>query len=690
MGAFVGIDLGTTFSAVARVDEYGRPIVIPNRAGQAITPSCIYFGESPPLIGAEAKEMARLGEQDVAAFFKREMGNDEFFLTFDDKPYSAEALSALLLAGLKEEAEAVLGEATDRAVITVPAYFRNADRESTLRAGERAGFDVLGIINEPTAAALAFGASQAEGFGRVLVYDLGGGTFDVTLMSISPDEISVIATDGDHHLGGKDWDDVIFSALVSEFLGQYGSDPSDDPEAVYDILALAEKAKRDLSVRKSVTVTVHYGGERMRYELDRDGFEQQTEGLLAQTEYLTQKVLGEADAKWKEVDGVVLVGGSTRMPAVERLVTKLSGTPPIRGVNVDEAVALGAAMHAAQLAAEKAPEGGARLRLAAGAKRIRDVMSHSLGMIAVSKDRERYVNSTIVRKNRPIPTAESKEFEIGTRTEGPNEMDVYVTQGEGEDPHECAFLGKYVFSDIPHHASGKALLDVTYAYDRNGVVQVSARERQSGTAVRVTVEPLPEDMSWLDEPPGEGGGRTATVYLSIDLSGSMEDEPIIKAKEAAHSFAGQCADNNVAVGLISFADRIRVVAEATRDVDSVRSGIDSWTVGEVGYGNAAHPFAAAREHFAAPGCREGARFVVVLTDGVWYDQETALKEASQCHAAGIQIIAVGFGTADREFLKRIATCDEEGFLTDLSGLEGTLGRIARVVAERGSSLRARG
>src|SRR3954468_815822 len=384
MATFVGIDLGTTNSVVAHRNAYGRPEVIPNREGQNVTPSVVYFGTTPPALGQEAKGWARLGNEEIASFFKPHMGSPLYHLRFHGTDYDARDLSALVLRRLREDAEAKLGQVVDRAVITVPAYFADAQRKATIGAGNAAGLEVLRIINEPTAAALAYGLQKTGTTETVLIYDLGGGTFDVTVARITPDEIAVLSTAGDHDLGGKNWDDRIATFLSEKFAADTGVDPLDDPVALNEVLVRSEQAKWALSERTATRITLQLGTERRSYELTRDEFESMTFPLLDRTRTLTEEALAEAGLSWPQLTGVLLVGGSTRMPMVRSYVTRMSGAPPRAGVNVDEVVALGAAIRAAmeegQATTDATPRftlGGSRASAftLAGARRVRDVMS---------------------------------------------------------------------------------------------------------------------------------------------------------------------------------------------------------------------------------------------------------------------------------------------------------------------------
>lgn len=346
MERFIGIDLGTTYSSVSTIDEYGKPVIVNNRDGEPLTPSVIYFGpQGNIVVGSEAKEMLTACEENVAMFFKRNMGDDLFRFYANDREYTAQDLSAILLRKLKDDAEMALGGEVKNAVITVPAYFNDLQRSQTIEAGKLAGFNVLRIINEPTAAAITYGISR-DRHQRMLVYDLGGGTFDVTVLDITSDIISVLATGGDHELGGKDWDDQLLLYVVDQFQQEFGIDPTESVEAYNDLEYECEKVKKMLSQKDSAVINVRCNGMRGRYTVTRELFEQLTEAQLNSTKTMTEHVLEEAGLTWADLDGALLVGGSTRMPMVERWVRQMSGKEPLRGVNVDWAVSQGAAIQA--------------------------------------------------------------------------------------------------------------------------------------------------------------------------------------------------------------------------------------------------------------------------------------------------------------------------------------------------------
>jgi molecular chaperone DnaK len=497
----IGIDLGTTNSVIAYINASGRPEVIPTGEGGSTTPSVIFFGADPPLVGGQAKEMQGLGEEEVASFFKRSMGDPYFLPHLGGKDRTAVELSALVLGKLKADAEAALKQPVTRAVITVPAYFNNAQREATIEAGRQAGLEVERIINEPTAAVLAYGLHKADRTETVLVYDLGGGTFDVSLARITPDKVDVIATAGDHNLGGKDWDDRIATFLGRRFAEAHGIDPLDDPASSHDLLVRAEKTKWTLSDRMSTRVTLHHGAHQERVELSRGDFEEMSRDLMERTQSLCEQVLGDAGLRWTELAGVLLVGGSTRMPMVHDYVTRMSGRPPMTGVNVDEAVALGAAIQAG-IELDTAAPGAAPTFLLAGRKIVRDVTAHSLGVIVESPDRQRFVNSVIVNRNSPLPAEGRREYQSRVQRGGAIECIVYVTEGEGDDPRTVAVRGKYLCRGATGQPAKQATIRVEYAYDKNGTIVVKAAEATTGTAFEVVSQEV-TDLAWLKKSPRE-------------------------------------------------------------------------------------------------------------------------------------------------------------------------------------------
>lgn len=697
MGIRVGIDLGTTFSAVARIDPgTGKPVAIKNSFGAAITPSVLCFRQDGSvLFGEDAKNMQAVGDPNAVAFFKRSMGKDMFSVDILGKSYDATDLSAILLRELKEEAQRQTGETIEGAVITVPAYFTHKERSATIEAGRRAGLEVIAIINEPTAAAFAYGLTERAEEQTVLIYDLGGGTFDVTLARINRKEIRILGSDGNHELGGKDWDDCIARYLAGEFLESYGVDLTEDPEMVASLLVTAESVKKQLTSRDQVSVPIAYQGIRGTVEITEEIFESISQFLLGTTKDVTQRLLESVEMTWAQVDGVILVGGSTRMRMIRDYVTEMCGKPPLGGVNVDEAVALGAAIRAnITEKGEAVPAlGGLFGRrkggglLVQGAKAVLDVTAHSLGMISISPDGEEYINSVIIRKNTQIPAANTKPFYLRTRSKG-NELEVYVLQGEFRRPLDNTILHKYVISKIQRTDPPNSVIEVTYQYTADGVVQVSARQKETGKTLPVKVEPVPEDMSWTDLSPREhqGGGKAPAVdvVLVIDLSGSMCGDPTRKAIAAMQDFVDQMDEDTARIGIVAFADQVREVLPLTGDFGRVRQVISGLAEVDVGVCNEAQPFTAA---YGMLRKRESdVRYIVVLTDGCWSNTSYAVDAAERCHRSEMEVMALGFGSADYDFLKKIASTDDFAALTDLSQLGSTFSKIAQAIGEGSAGL----
>jgi molecular chaperone DnaK (HSP70) len=697
MATFVGIDLGTTNSAVAYRNAYGRPEVIPNSEGSNITPSVVYFGADPPVVGQEAKEWARLGNAEIASFFKPHMGNSLYQLQFLGKTFSAADLSTLVLRRLKVDAEVHLKEEVDRAVITVPAYFADPQRKATLEAGRSAGFEVLRIINEPTAAVLAYGLQKTGVDETVLIYDLGGGTFDVTLARITPTEIVILATAGDHDLGGKNWDDRIATFLAERFAAETNFDPLDDPVALNEVLVRSEQAKWALSERSTARITLQLGAERRSFELTRSEFETMTFPLMDRTRRLTEEALAEAGLGWPRLDGVLLVGGSTRMPMVRAYVTQMAGKPPRTGVNVDEVVALGAAVQAAIEVGQTISDAVPRLTIpAAGApgatsqpgaanRRVTDVMSHSLGTIAVGPDGSAYINDIVIRRNLPIPARNTKSYLHATHGGANSQLEVYLTQGESDLPLDCTILGKYVFKGI-HPTDAEVIVDVALSYDSNGVVQVQAVQRDTGHPLPMTVEPVPDDLSWLGRPPATSPAarepELIRVFLLVDVSASMTGQPLVEAQTAANEFLSKCDFTTMEVGLISFSTLVALQSPATSNVRRLHAAVTRMEA--QGSTNLTDALEMARGQLVS--C-DRKRYVVILTDGYPDAPESAVEQAQAAHRQGIDIVAIGTGDADRDYLRRLASSEAASIFARSGELVETFGHIARVIAEGGRGLR---
>lgn len=682
METAIGIDLGTTFSAVSIIDDSGKPVIVNNLLGESLTPSVIYFeNQSKIIVGSEAKEMQAFGENNIASFFKRNMGDNNFQLNFHGTIYTATELSGLLLKKLKEDAEAVLKKSIKKAVVTVPAYFNDLQKKATIKAAEFASLEVLRIINEPTAAAIAFGVNQTKNQ-TILVYDLGGGTFDVTILKIADGAIQVLATGGDHELGGKDWDNRLIGYFANQFIEEYGTDPLGDSISYNDLLIKAENAKKQLSTSQNSKFSIVFDGNKSTYEISRTKFEEITQDLMQKTKSKAEEVLKEAGLLWSGLDGVLLVGGSTRMPMVINWVEQMSGKSPLKGINVDEAVCLGAAIQA-NIELNKSGIGKI-FSLGGKISTIEDVMSHSLGLIAENSNRSKYINSIIIPKNKRVPASEIRPYQIRTSRTIKNELEIYLTQGETEVIGECKVIGKYVFSNIEFVQGGMSVIDVEYKYNENGIVQIAAIQRETGKKLTMTEVELPSDMSWIDREPvkEEFVIPHLSVVIAVDLSGSMSGTPLKEAQKAAIGFIEKLDLSNTSVALMPFADSVKINQELTQNAKKLNSGINDWSdlmdKGTVGWGNSTHPFNDALKLLKG---QDDPRFIIVLADGVWSYQDKAIQSAHKCAADGIEVIAIGFGGADKKFLKDIATSDENALFTNLEGLVTSFSKIAQVLTE---------
>ena len=483
MATFVGIDLGTTNSVVAYRNAYGRPEVIPNREGQNITPSVVYFGTDPPAVGQEAKEWARLGNEEIASFFKPHMGSPLYQLRFHGRDYDATDLSALVLRRLKEDAEAKLGEPVDRAVITVPAYFADAQRKATIDAGNAAGLEVLRIINEPTAAALAYGLQKTGSEETVLIYDLGGGTFDVTVARITPDEIAVLATAGDHDLGGKNWDDRIATFLSEKFAADTGCRPARRPRRAQR--GAGPERAGQVDALRTVLDADHPPARHRAAELRADP------GRVREHDLPPARPDPVADRRGARPRRRSSWRGADRRPARRRLDADADGPvvrdPDVRaapraGVNVDEVVALGAAIQAAMEVGQDRRERGARRSRSPVRGGCSTSCRTAWAPSRSAPTASAYVNDIVIRRNLPIPAENTKSYLHATHGGANDRLEVYLTQGESPHPLDCTILGKYAFAGI-QATDAEVTVDIRMSYDANGVVQVAATQRDTGHAL---------------------------------------------------------------------------------------------------------------------------------------------------------------------------------------------------------------
>ncbi|MBQ9765844.1 MAG: molecular chaperone DnaK [Lachnospiraceae bacterium] len=474
MGKIIGIDLGTTNSCVA-VMEGGKPTVIANTEGARTTPSVVAFTKTGErLVGEPAKRQAVTNADKTISSIKREMGSD-YRVNIDDKKYSPQEISAMVLQKLKTDAESYLGEKVTEAVITVPAYFNDAQRQATKDAGKIAGLDVKRIINEPTAAALAYGLDN-ETEQKIMVYDLGGGTFDVSIIEIGDGVIEVLATSGDNHLGGDDFDQKITNYMIAEFKKTEGVDLSNDKMALQRLKEAAEKAKKELSSATTTNINLPFitataeGPKHFDMNLTRAKFDELTHDLVERTATPVQNALKDAGISASELGKVLLVGGSTRIPAVQDKVKALTGKEPSKTLNPDECVAIGASIQGGKLAGDAG----------AGEILLLDVTPLSLSIETMGG-----IATRLIERNTTIPTKKSQIF--STAADNQTAVDINVVQGERQFAKDNKSLGQFRLDGIPPARRGVPQIEVTFDIDANGIVNVSAKDLGTGKEQHITI-----------------------------------------------------------------------------------------------------------------------------------------------------------------------------------------------------------
>ena len=571
MGKIIGIDLGTTNSCVA-VMEGGQPVVIVNSDGGRTTPSVVGFAKNGErLVGETAKRQAITNPDNTISSIKRHMG-DNYKVTIEGKGYSPQEISAMILQKLKADAESYLGETVSEAVITVPAYFNDAQRQATKDAGKIAGLDVKRIINEPTAAALAYGLDN-ENEQKIMVYDLGGGTFDVSIIEIGDGVIEVLSTNGDTHLGGDDFDQRIIDFLVSEFKKTEGMDLSTDKMAMQRLKEAAEKAKKELSTVTTTNINLPFitmnqdGPKHLDITLTRAKFDELTADLVDRTMEPVRLALKDADLQPSELDKVLLVGGSTRIPAVQEAVKKYTGKEPFKGINPDECVAIGASIQGGKLAGDAG----------AGSVLLLDVTPLSLGIETLGG-----VATKLIERNTTIPTSKKQVF--STAEDNQTAVDIHVVQGERPLAKDNKTLGQFRLDGIAPARRGVPQIEVSFDIDANGIVNVSAKDLGTGKEQKITITA----GSNLSDEEIDRAVKEAEQYAEADkkrkeaIDAKNEADSLVFQTEKALEELGDKVDASEKAGieaeLTKLKDAIKdkdVESMSDSDVESIKSATES-------------------------------------------------------------------------------------------------------------------
>lgn len=524
MSKIIGIDLGTTNSCVA-VMEGGQPVVIPNAEGARTTPSVVAFSkDGERMVGQIAKRQAVTNPDRTVISIKREMGTN-YKVNIDGKSYTPQDISAMILTKMKETAEAYLGEKVTQTVITVPAYFNDAQRQATKDAGRIAGLEVLRIINEPTAASLAYGLEK-DGNQKILVYDLGGGTFDVSILDIGDGVFEVLATNGNTRLGGDDFDQRIIDYVADQFQKENGIDLRKDRAASQRLKQEAEKAKIDLSGTTSANINLPFitadanGPKHLDVTITRAKFEELTADLVQATITPMEKALKDAGLTYNDISKIILVGGSTRIPAVQAAVKRVTGKEPFKGINPDECVAIGAAIQGGVLGGE-----------------VKDVLLLDVTPLSLGLETEGHIFTRLIDRNTTIPTSKSQVF--STAADGQTTVEINVLQGERQMAYDNKSLGRFQLTGIAPAPRGVPQIEVTFSIDANGIVNVSAKDKATGNEQKITITA----SSNLTEEEINQRVKEAEQYAEQDKKRKEEVETLNHADSMIYEMEKQLREN---------------------------------------------------------------------------------------------------------------------------------------------------
>lgn len=652
----------------------GRPEIIKNSYDSELTPSAVCFSEGKILVGNEAYARIADGTGNGITAFKSRMGDDSPLICGNGEEYDAEELSAILLKEMIKEAEDRIGEKITEVVITVPHYFDESRRIATKKAGEECGVRVLRLLNEPTSAALYYGYNHFERK-TIMVYDLGGGTFDTNIIHFENGKTEVISTNGNHSLGGKDWDAELAAIACRRFFAEYGVNPFDDKNFRNVLMATAEKVKKQLSSAKNAMFQIEYEGKKGSYNITRDELRDATMHLMQLTKELCEEALSAKGLKWQDIDEILLIGGSSRMPIIQEFLEENTPCNIVHHPDMELAVAKGAAIDA-----DHFREGLTDKPI------LHDITSHSLGALSIKENEDRFINEIIIPKNSKIPFEATKSFKLekGNRA---NYIEVYALQGESTDPTECVVVTEAVINGFRNDGNG-VVINVTYSYDENGVVKITADS--DGKPLNVTAKSLP-DIGWIEGRPSERASQNNTeknIVVCLDLSRSMTFKdrdsgaiPLDEAKNSIIQFVDSLGTENNYFSLIGFGDSMSVLCELTKDLGKFKSALEKTRAKDMGRGTRAIPLGLAKSVAEEEG-RMG--IIVTVTDGEWEKKDEAIGEARK---VGMPIFAIGFGEANEGFLRQISTVERGALYTTIDRLGHTFQTIATAIRTESMSLR---